>query len=59
MKQIYEKILINSLSSDFDKIRDDVLTIISVLKTNNILYTPSIIKEKAENNKENTHLSVI
>jgi HrpA-like RNA helicase len=52
LEPIFAKILINSLSPDFNKVKDDVLTIISVLQTDNIFYTPSVIKEKAEKIRE-------
>jgi HrpA-like RNA helicase len=40
------------LDSDYKKIKDDILTIISLIQTDNIYYTPSVIKEKAERIRE-------
>jgi HrpA-like RNA helicase len=45
-------ILINSLEKDFASVREDVLTIVSLLQTDNIFYTPSVIKEKVEKIRE-------
>jgi len=55
---IYSLILINSLGAEFSLVREDILTIVSLLQTDNIFYTPSVIKEKVEKIREKfTHPS--
>jgi HrpA-like RNA helicase len=48
----YALILINSLQKEFLPVKEEILTIISLLQTDNIFYTPSIIKEKVEKIRE-------
>ncbi len=49
---IFGLILINSLEKEYELVRDGILTIISLLQTDNIFYTPSVIKEKVEKIRE-------
>jgi HrpA-like RNA helicase len=52
VEPVYGLILINSLELEFFLVREEILTIISVLQTDNIFYTPSTIKEKVEKIRE-------
>ena len=45
-------ILIKSLEREFSPVKEEVLTIVSLLQTDNIFYTPSVIKEKVEKIRE-------
>ena len=45
-------ILINSLHKEYVTVKDEILTIIALLQTDNIFYTPSVIKEKVEKIRE-------
>ena len=52
VEPLYALILINSLEKEYFTVRDEILSIISVLQTDNIFYTPSVIKEKVEKIRE-------
>ena len=46
MDPIYSVILINSLNNEYSEVFEDIVSIISVLQTDNIFYSPSSKKEK-------------
>ena len=48
MDPIYSVILINSLNNEYSEVFEDIVSIISVLQTDNIFYTPSSKKEIIE-----------
>ena len=52
VEPIYGIILINSLKKEFDPVFNDIVSIVSLLQSDNILYTPSLQKEKIEKIRE-------
>ena len=52
VEPIYSIILINSLNKEFDSVFNDIVSIVSLLQSDNILYTPSLQKEKIDKIRE-------
>ena len=52
VEPIYGIILINSLKKEFDPVFNDIVSIVSLLQSDNILYTPSLQKERIEKIRE-------
>ena len=52
VEPIYGIILINSLKKEFDPVFNDIVSIVSLLQSDNILYTPSLQKEKIDKIRE-------
>ena len=52
MDPIYSIILINSLNNEYNEVFEDIVSIISVLQSDNIFYTPSSKKEIIEKIRE-------
>lgn len=50
---IYSIILINSLNDEYNDVFEDIVSIISVLQSDNIFYTPNSKKEIIEKLREN------